>query len=155
NYRTTLNNHLLPAFGDRKLCEIGTLEIQQFILQKSENKLGWESVARFRNLLSRIFAVAKKWDLHRGDNPATGVELPEKQTVREKHVLTPAQVQHLLTVLEEPFRTMVLLGIETGLRVGEILGLRRSDVDLDRKVLTVAQAVYRGTVGSPKTKGSK
>lgn len=155
NYRTTINTHLIPAFGQRKLCEITTLEIQQFILGKFENKLGWESVARFRNLLSRMFAVAKKWGMYAGDNPATGVELPEKLTVREKHALTPEQVGKLLAALAEPFRTMVLLGIHTGLRVGEILGLRWNDVDFERKQLSVSQAIYRGTVGTPKTKGSK
>jgi hypothetical protein len=35
-YRRTLNNHLLPAFGDSRLCDIGTLDLQQFVLQKME-----------------------------------------------------------------------------------------------------------------------
>src|ERR1700728_3505107 len=50
---------------------------------------------------------------------------------------------------------MVLTGILAGLRVGEILGLRWEDVDLDAKQIRIEQAVYRGAFGSPKTKGSR
>jgi integrase len=155
NYRITLNTHLLPAFGNRKLCEIGTLEIQQFVLRKIEEGLGWESVSRFRNLLSTVFAKAKLWKFYGGDNPAAGVELPEKTAVREKQVLTLEQIANLLCVLQGAYRAMIAVGIFTGLRVGEILGLRWEYVDFERKQIHVRQTVYRGTVGTPKTKRSR
>jgi integrase len=154
-YRGTLKVHLLPAFGDKRLCDIGTLDLQRFILQKMEHGLGWESCSHLRNLMSRIFATAKKWNFFPGDNPAHGVELPEKKSVREKHVLTPQQVRSLLMLLREPCHTMVLLGVLTGLRIGEILGLRWMDIDLLSGQLRVEQAIYRGVVGPPKTKGSR
>jgi len=50
---------------------------------------------------------------------------------------------------------MVHLALITGLRVGEILGLRWKDVDFTSGTLRVEQAVYRGSTGSPKTKGSR
>ena len=50
---------------------------------------------------------------------------------------------------------MFLVGILAGLRVGEILGLRWKDIDLSRGELRVEQAIYRGSIGSPKTKGSR
>jgi integrase len=50
---------------------------------------------------------------------------------------------------------MVLLAVLTGLRVGEILALRWQDLDLEKGELRVEQAIYRGCLGSPKTKGSK
>jgi integrase len=154
-YRGTLNVHLLPAFGNTRLCDIGTLDLQRFILQKMEHGLGWESCSHLRNLMSKIFATAKKWNFFPGDNPAHGVELPEKKPVREKHVLTPPQIRGLLLLLTEPCRTMVLLGVLTGLRIGEILGLRWQDIDLISGQLRVEQAIYRGMVGPPKTKGSR
>jgi integrase len=81
--------------------------------------------------------------------------LPEKVPVREKHALTPSQIPGLLGLLKEPARTMVLLGILTGMRVGEILGLRRKDVDFLSGQIRIEQANYRGIFGTPKTKGSK
>jgi len=50
---------------------------------------------------------------------------------------------------------MVLLGLLTGMRIGEILGLRWRDVNLDGGQLRIAQAIYRGMVSTPKTKASR
>jgi integrase len=154
-YRCTLDKHLLPAFGDSRFCDIGTLDLQQFVLQKMASGSGWECADHYRNLMSKIFATAKKWGFFAGDNPAIGVELPEKKAVREKHVLLPDQILQLLAALEEPARTMVLVGVLTGLRIGEILALRWRDVDFSSGELRVEQACYRGLIGTPKTKGSR
>jgi integrase len=154
-YRQSLNTHLLPAFGDHCLCEIGTVDLQRFVLQKLESGLGWESTNHFRNLMSKIFEMARKWNYYSAANPASGVSLPEKTPVREKQALQPGQILPLLALLEEPVRTMVLLGVLTGMRIGEILGLRRKDVDFSSGQMRVEQACYRGLLGSPKTKGSR
>ncbi len=154
-YRRTLNTHLLPAFGKCRLCDLGTLDVQRFVLQKMEAGLGWESANHYRNLLSKVFTVAKKWSYFSGGNPVAGVELPEKVPVREKHILTPEQISRLMNVLPEPTRTMVWLCLLTGLRIGEVLGLPWRSVDFASGQIRVAQAYYRGTIGSPKTKCSK
>jgi integrase len=154
-YRRTLEKHLLPAFGDSRLCDIGTLELQQFVLHKMAGGLGWQCADHYRNLMSKVFVTAKKWGFFAGDNPAIGVELPEKKAVREKHVILPNQIPTLLATLEEPARTMVLVGVLTGLRIGEILALRWRDVDFHSGEIRVEQACYRGLIGTPKTKGSR
>src|ERR1700721_849050 len=59
-YRRTLNTHLLPAFGKYRLCDLGTLDVQRFVLQKMESGLGWESANHFRNLVSKVFEMARK-----------------------------------------------------------------------------------------------
>lgn len=154
-YRITLTKHLLPAFGQKRLCDIGTLDIQQFVLKKMDGGLSWEYADHFRNLMSKVYASAKKWGYFGGDNPAAGVELPEKKPVREKHILEPVKIPRLFAELREPVRTMVSLGIFTGMRVGEILGLRWQDVDFQAEQLQISQSLYRGSFGSPKTKASK
>lgn len=154
-YRQTLHTHLLPAFGESRLCEVETVDLQRFILQKMESGLGWESANHFRNLVSKVFEMAKRWNFYSGSNPARGVTLPEKRPVREKHALQADQILRLLMLLKEPIRTMVLLGVLTGMRIGEILGLRRKDVDFSSGQIRIEQACYRGLLGSPKTKGSR
>src|SRR2546430_6069255 len=154
-YRRTLAKHIIPAFGKARLCDIGTLEIQRFVLAKMESGLGWECADHYRNLLSKLFETAKKWGYNSGPNPAVGVELPEKLPVREKHILMPEQIPQLISVLEEPVRTMVWLALLTGLRVGEILGLAWKDVDLVVGQIRVTRGYYRGMMGSPKTKCSR
>jgi integrase len=154
-YRRTLKTHLQPAFGKSRLCDMTTLEIQRFVLAKMDAGLGWACCDHYRNLLSKIFATAKKWGYFSGDNPALGVELPEKRAVREKHALSPDQISRLLSLFEEPMRTMFLVAIMTGMRVGEVLGLRRKDVDFTAEEICVEQNSYRGLIGTPKTKGSR
>jgi integrase len=154
-YRQTLTLHLLPAFGKSRLCDIGTIDLQRFVLQKMESGLSWESANHFRNLMSKAFEMARMWGFHSAGNPARGVSLPEKRPVREKQALQPNQILHLLTLLREPARTLVLLGVLTGMRIGEILGLRRKDVNFAIGQLQIEQACYRGLLGSPKTKGSR
>jgi hypothetical protein len=132
-YRSTLNVHLLPAFGDRRLRDVGTADIQRLILQKIERGLSWGTCSQLRNLFSKLFTSAKKWGQYAGENPASSVELPEKHAARTSQVLMPEQIPQLLAQLREPVRTMVLLAVLTGLRVGEILALRWEDVDLEKR----------------------
>ncbi len=117
--------------------------------------MSWECADHYRNLLSKIFETAKKWGYHSGPNPAAGVELPEKTPVREKHILELAQIPRLIAVLNEPVKTMVWLALLTGLRIGEILGLRWKDVDFAIGQIRVTRGYYRGMMGSPKTKCSR
>jgi integrase len=145
----------LPAFGSYRLRDIGTVDRQRFVLQEMGGGLGWESANHLRNLVSKVFERATQWNCHSGLNPASGVSLPEKIPIREKHALTPVQIPHLLELFKEPVRTTVLLGILTGMRVGEILGLRRKDVDFVTGEIRIEQTNYRGLFGPPKTKGSK
>jgi integrase len=70
-------------------------------------------------------------------------------------VLLPDQIPPLLAALEEPARTMVLVGVLAGLRIGEILALRWKDIDFKSNEIRVEQACYRGLIGTPKTKGSR
>jgi len=120
-----------------------------------ESGLSWECADHYRNLLLKLYKTAKKWGYHSGPNPAAGVELPEKTPVREKHIFELDQIPGLLTTLREPVRTIVTLGLLTGLRIGEILGLRWKDVDSGTGQIRVTQASYRGLLGTPKTKHSK
>ncbi len=145
----------LPAFGSARLCDIRNIEVQQFVLRKMDSGLGWACCDHFRNLMAKVFKTARKWGYYSGDNPALDVDLPEKKPVREKHVLTYEQVSRLLEITEEPYRTMLLLAVITGFRVGEILGLRWKSVDFDANEIRVEESLYRGSMGSPKTKGSK
>ena len=154
-YRSTISYHLKPAFGHKRLCNISTLEIQNFVMTKFDSGSGWEVCNHLRNLMSKIYGQAKKWGHFAGENPASNVDLPEKIPVNERRALTPEQCQRLLSTLVEPVRTMVHMGIFAGLRVGEILGIRWQDVHLDTKSIRIEQASYRGTLGTPKTKGSK
>jgi integrase len=70
-------------------------------------------------------------------------------------VLTIEQIAALLRILKEPTRTMVLLAVFTGLRVGELLGLKWKDIDFQKMEIHVIRSIVMQHVGDCKTEASR
>jgi integrase len=152
NYRHLIRRHLLPFFGQVRLPDIGSADVQMFLADKSK-RYSPKTLLSLRNLLSKIFSTAQKWG-YLQMNPAQGTQVPAQVATRERLTLTPEQVRALLTKLTEPFRTMVLLAVLSGLRRGEIFGLRWRSVDWLEGSIVVVEADYEGHSAAPKTRAS-
>ena len=100
-------------------------------------------------MLSAVLRTAVKWG-HLQDNPARDVDMPALRTIRPKWVLTTEQAAQLLEALPPLGRTMVGLGMLSGLRRGELFALR-SRRSRSNRVLMVREAVYEGCFDTPKT----
>jgi integrase len=77
------------------------------------------------------------------------------ERVRKARVLTIGEIGELWAALAEPVRTMFILGLGLGLRIGELLPLRIEDLDLGAGWLYVRRDYYRGHVQTPKTARSE
>ena len=153
NYRHMIRRHLTPFFGDWRLPEIGPVAVQKFLAEKSKQFAPW-TIHQLRSILSKIFSTAQRWE-YLEKNPTRQVQVPSLTNTREKTTLTPEQVRALLEELEEPYRTMVLLAVLSGLRRGEIFGLRWKYVDFEEGSVTVAECSYEGHTSAPKTRASR
>jgi integrase len=153
HYHYMLDVHLIPAFGNRQLRALTREELQAFLSRKLGAGLAWETVHHFKCGLSKILGAAEEWG-YITDNLALKTKLPRRQHGPERQVLTPAQVRDLVAALGEPARSVTLLLALTGLRVGELLALRWSNIDLKARVLRVCETVYDGHFDKPKTKRS-
>lgn len=152
NYRHLVRRHLLPAFGERQLCQIERVHVQAFINDKMARQgLSWKTALHLRNLLSKILGSAVEWG-YLQVNPAKGVKLPPREDRRGRHFLTRSQVVELLQALAEPIRTLVLTAVLTGMRIGELLALRWRNVDLNHSLIRVCDAVYEGRFSTPKSR---
>ncbi|MGH7440835.1 MAG: tyrosine-type recombinase/integrase, partial [Polyangiaceae bacterium] len=144
-----LNIHLYPALGDRKLDAIGEEQVQQL-----KAKLTGKSRKTVNNVLSVLntaLKVSVRWGVIRS-MPCT-IELVKVSNV-VPHFYEVAEYQRLVEAAERidsGTHVLVLLGGDAGLRRGEMIGLRWSDVDLRRRILTVQQAVWKGIVDAPKS----
>jgi len=95
------------------------------------------SRAKIRNIMHAIFNHAIRWEWH-SHNPVTRVRQSAKR-MRILTVLSVDQIQALLNNLREPVRTMVLVDVSTGLRIGELLALR--DVDFENLEISVTRSI--------------
>jgi len=153
NYSWYIRRHLLPFFGALHLPEIGAADVQVFIAQKSR-QIAPKTVVCLRNLLSKVFNTAQRWE-YVNSNPAQGAQVPALVDTRERRTLTAEQVQALRAELQEPFRTMVLLAVLSGLRRGELFGLRWKYVNFEERSITVAECSWQGYSAPPKTRASR
>jgi integrase len=146
-YKTQIENHLLPAFGAMRMCDIDRPAVEAFLSEKEQAGLGWWSRIDLKGVLSGIFTTAKSWKLWEGDNPTEGVRIGKKRLVREKRLLTADQLRAILSAVDDRARFIVLILFGVGLRISEALGLRWSDIDFDGGVLSVQRRWYRGDLG--------
>jgi len=153
HYRYMLDVHLIPAFGKRRLRELTREELQSFLSRKLNSGLSWETVHHFKCGLSKILSAAEEWGCI-NKNVAQKTKLPRRHHGAERAVLTPVQVRKLAATLSEPARSITLLLVLTGLRVGELLALRWGSIDLNARLLRVCETVYDGHFDQPKTKRS-
>lgn len=151
-YAYLLRKYLVPFFGNWRLSDVTRPMVQAFVAQLGRH-LAPKSVCLAKNLLSKVFSTAVEWGyVH--DNPVAGVRLPTRQVQREGIALTPGQVRQLLAELAEPYASMVLVAVLTGLRRGELFALRWGAVDFERKAIHVRESVYEGHFSTPKTRSS-
>jgi integrase len=140
HYRYMLDVHLIPAFGKRQLRELTREELQSFLSRKLNRGLSWETVHHFKCGLSKILSAAEEWGCIT-ENVSQKARLPRRQHGAERTVLTPVQVWKLAATLSEPARSITLLLVLTGLRVGELLALRWGSIDLNARLLRVCEMV--------------
>jgi integrase len=153
NYRHMIRRHLTPFFGDLRLPEFGPAVVQKFLAEKSKQFAPW-TIHQLRSILSKIFRTAQRWE-YLEKNPTRQVQVPSLVNGRDKTTLPPEQVRALFGELKEPYRTMVLLAVLSGLRRGEIFGLRRKYVDFEEGSVIVAESSYEGHASAPKRRASR
>jgi integrase len=138
-YNSILEKRLLPEFGSRKVSTITTALVQKYVNRLSAEGL---SAATVRNVYACMrtalnAAVAQRLILV---NPCLGVKLPRMQR-EEMLFLNAEEVRALADKVTPYYRPLILTAAYTGLRAGELLGLRRADVDLLRGVIHVRRAL--------------
>jgi integrase len=111
------------------------------------------SKAKIRNIMSALYSHAIRWEWA-DRNPISSVRQSAKRQ-RTPEILTPEEIMAILKELSDPLRTMVELEAFTGLRRGEMIGLKWEDVDFKNLILHVRRSVVAMVEGAPKTEASR
>lgn len=153
-YRFQLHRHLLPTFGPLRLSELDREALQAFVVGKRQQGFSSSTLHGLRTTLSKILGQAVTWR-YMDENPARGLTIGERIPKKESAFLDPRDALRLIEALPEPCRTVVIVAILTGLRIGEIAALRWGRVDFFRGVVQVKETYSEDTgFGTPKTRSS-
>jgi len=127
---------LLGFFQHKRLHEITSWLIEGFKRQRVK-MVKPATVNRELAVLSSVFSKAIKWGkLDNHPMKAGKVEKLKEQSPKER-ILTDEEEKNLLELTSGWFKDMLIVAIDTGMRLSELLGLKREDVDLSIKVVTV------------------
>ena len=138
-YRSYLDRHFLPYFGDMPMVEILPSTVQDWVTEAKAAGLSPSSIRKYHVMLHSVFKRAVR-DRVLASNPCEGTELP-KVIARRSRILTPAEYERLLAEIPERYRLLVIVDIETGLRWGELIALRPLHLDPVNRAITVEQTI--------------
>ncbi len=141
-YEQIVHQYLAPGLGRIKLSELRPDHIQTLYNAYLRQGKSERTVLLIHAVLNRALNQALKWGLI-VRNPVQGTTHPKLRR-REMSTLTDSQVRDLLRAVKgSRYEALYLLDVSTGLREGELLGLRWSDLDWTTRRLQVQRQLQR------------
>jgi integrase len=158
NYRIIVYKHLLPGVGHVKLKKLTTHQLQLFFAKKVKEGTSLRLVQEIRMILRQALEHARRMKLV-GQNAAQDVELATPDRYKGPVLDEKGASLLLEKARERGLEAAAALAVITGMRVGEILGLRWSDIDLEKGVLHIDRTLhyipkYGFIEGDPKSESS-
>ena len=156
-YGRDLRKYVLPRFGAYRLGRIPPDEIENWLNDEIDAGIAPSSVHRHYRTLRRMLEVAvDKQKIP--TNPCARVQ-PPRVPKREMAFLSWQEVAALANAHSDRLRTFIYFAVDTGMRWSELVGLRRSDVDLTARKVRVTSQLIRLESGEwlrkePKTPAS-
>ena len=145
-----MRTQLIPFLGPYLMKDIDWNLVQSFIqgCQKKSPKTCRNYIASLKMMWKS--AKSGGWVSH---DPLIDLTLPKK--VRPKGDFYEAsEAQQIISAANGKYKTLYWLAAETGLRPGELCGLRVSDIDLLKQSVSVAQSVWNGKTQTPKSENA-
>lgn len=143
--------HVEPHLGDWKITDIGYLDVEQWIA-KLTRETGVESITKAFRVLDQMMAAALR-DRRIPYNPCDGVKLPKPRAKHPDDLKPPTydQLAVIRSLVPEHYHALLVVAEETGLRWGELIGLRRCHVDIKHRHVQVREVLIQ-VKGKPKRK---
>lgn len=136
-YKIYMKHQIKPILGKKKLTSLKRLQVQEWVNYLSDEKdLSPKTVRGAFSLLHNMYNSAIKWEIT-NKNPCTLIDLPPLKK-KEADYLRLEELQIVLSALDEIAEyelqhvTSIILTIFTGIRLGELTGLKWTDIDFDK-----------------------
>jgi len=155
-----IRNHIKPGLGRLKLANLNAMHLQRLYRDRLDSGLSGSTVQKVHHALHKALSQAVRWNLI-PRNPAGAVKAPAT-SAKEMHPLSAHEAQRLLEAArDDRLEAVYVLALHTGMRRGELLGLKWEDVDLEGSIVRVSRTLARTENGKrlalwePKTKKSR
>jgi integrase len=152
SYRQTMRVHVLPELGSWPLAELRPSDVNRWTADMAARGLRPSTIATARRILAACLADAER-DGRVARNVARLANAPRVEGTTRRRALTRAEARELLALAREDAEAglLVTLALGTGARVGELLALDWSDVDLTAATITIRGSRSRSGVGPTKS----
>jgi integrase len=160
-YRNSLERHLLPRLGSRRLDRITPDDLADLVRDLRQQGLSESTASIAIGVTNRVYRFAARRLGWSGANPVSlmlSSERPKPSQSKRRRIFEGAELEQTVAAAAEPWRTLFTLAALTGARVSELLAINWADVrleDLDDAQIEFAWQVDRkGERGPTKTDGS-
>jgi integrase len=152
SYQLIVNKHLKPAFGGYLLTDITTVMLQRYVANRLD-KVKPKTVINELIPIKKMLKHAVIWGYLK-ISPAEYVERPRVEK-EEMKILTPKEVGLFLQHVKPRHKTFFLAAVLTGMRRGELLGLKWGDINWHDSQIHVKRSLWKGQFVTPKSIRSK
>ncbi len=126
--------HLNEFFGEKNIGEITSFDIENYKKKRIEEGVKYATINRELTCLKTIFNKAVEWGKLNTNSPK--IKLYKENNMRIRY-LTETEANLLVNFAKEPLKSIIIIALNTGMRLGEIVSLRWRDIDFNTETITV------------------
>lgn len=150
SYRNAIETHAIPAMGRITLTQLQPQQYQQFVNGLKKKGLSSKTIKNVTGAIHKALQQAVKNGMI-ARNPADEPDIPRVES-KEKHPLEGEQISTFLSAIKgNRFEQLFFVDLYTGMRIGEIIGLRWKDIDFKACEIRIVQQIRPdGSIDEPK-----
>jgi integrase len=154
-WQDALNAWVLPNIGDKLLADVSNNVLRELVCKMTAAELSAKTIVNYSQVVKLVVASAvddngeqvypRKWN-----NDFCQIPIVEKSK-QHRPTVTAADLAEIFASVKNLYRVFFMLLAGTGLRIGEAIGLKVSDLSSDCRVLHVERSIWDGNEQDPKT----
>lgn len=147
-YFRNLRTHVFPALGSRPLSDIKPQELERLFSQIRQTRSA-STVNNVRTAVSKVFSVAVRHDLVLF-NPVARTQKAKRGEYDKTQVCLPWNKEEMRRALVAakgtPMEAYLNVSLGTGMRRGEVLGLKWGDIDFEHQTVSIERTIHRESI---------
>ncbi len=149
-YQHNLDDLILPKWGNYRLQDVTAIAIERWL---GSLPYAPATKTKVKGVFGTLYRHGMRYQWV-ATNPIALVRCSSKR-VNAPDILTPIEIRAILGELSEPARTVTMLAAITGMRRGELFGLKWEDLDFERRTIRIVRSLVDQIEGLPKTETSR